>query len=170
MISIWHYHNNSAPTDSLREILQVDIVHNLGFFAPLIVTLWRSGCTSSPPVHCNVTEQHGITIPCRNCWVSTSAIWEGRATINIILQSNTITADLFLFQATRNTTLAFVSFVQGVTLLFFPLLGLLQLADTCCTRYNFIKMSTILLLVSSLVYTNNSGTFSDSSPPTSWYV
>ena len=60
-----------------------------------------------------------------------------------------VTADYFLFQANTNTVFAFVSFVQGATLLFFPLLGLL--VDICCTQYNFIKGSILLFLVPSIL-------------------
>ena len=58
-------------------------------------------------------------------------------------------ADFSLMQTDLNSLLAFVSFVQGGTLLFYPLLGLL--ADICFTRYKFIKLSSLLLLVSSLL-------------------
>ena len=57
-------------------------------------------------------------------------------------------ADYFLFK--QATPLSYsVPGVQGVTLLFFPLLGLL--ADTCCTQYSFIKVPSILLFVASLL-------------------
>ena len=60
-----------------------------------------------------------------------------------------LTANYFLFSVSSNSSMEFVSLLQAVTLMGFPLLG--WLADTCCSRYRFVKFSIILLATSSLL-------------------
>ena len=57
--------------------------------------------------------------------------------------------DFVLFQFTTAGTVAFVFLVQGVTLLLYPMLGLL--ADVRYNRYNFVKVSIHLLFVSTML-------------------
>ena len=57
--------------------------------------------------------------------------------------------DFLLFQFATAGMVAFLFLVQGVTLLLYPMLGLL--ADICCNRYKFIKTSLHLLFVSTLI-------------------
>ena len=53
-------------------------------------------------------------------------------------------------QSLSISVITFLSVVQGITLLLYPLLGLL--ADTCFNRFRFIKVSIVLLFSSSLVF------------------
>ena len=57
-------------------------------------------------------------------------------------------ADFFLVQAST-PVISFVSIIQAIVLLCYPVVGLL--ADTCFNRYNFIRVSLVSLLVSSLI-------------------
>ena len=58
-------------------------------------------------------------------------------------------ADLVIAQEATPLLTSLMHLVQGITLLFYPVLGLM--ADLKCNRYNFIKVSIILLFVSSLL-------------------
>ena len=60
-----------------------------------------------------------------------------------------LTANYFLFSVSSDSSMAFVSLVQAVTLMGFPLLG--WLADACCSRYRFVRFSIILSATSSLL-------------------
>ena len=62
--------------------------------------------------------------------------------VNFIVNTN-----YFLFSVSTNSTSAYTSLTQGLILLFYPLTG--WLADTCISRYKFIKLSTGLLAVAS---------------------
>ena len=58
-------------------------------------------------------------------------------------------ADLVIVQGATPLLTSLIHLAQGITLLFYPVLGLV--ADLKCNRYNFIKVSIILLFVSSLL-------------------
>ena len=58
-------------------------------------------------------------------------------------------ADLSHIQVVTPLLTAFVYLVQGITLLFYPVLGLV--ADLKYNRYNFVKVSIILLFIASLL-------------------
>ena len=60
-----------------------------------------------------------------------------------------LNADCSIAQIGTPLQSAIVYLVQGITLLFYPVLGLV--ADLKCNRYNFIKMSTSLLFICNLV-------------------
>ena len=57
--------------------------------------------------------------------------------------------DWITAQSLSVSTILFVSLVQGITMLFYPFIGIL--ADTCFKRYGFIKISNILLILNSSV-------------------
>ena len=57
--------------------------------------------------------------------------------------------DWITVQSLSVSIILFVSLVQGITLLFYPLIGIL--ADICFKRYGFIKISNILLILNSSV-------------------
>ena len=61
----------------------------------------------------------------------------------------TLFADFFLVQASTPSVISFVSIIQAIILLCYPVIGLL--ADTCFNRYNFIRLSLFSLLVSTLI-------------------
>ena len=61
----------------------------------------------------------------------------------------TFNADLVIVQGASPLLTGLMHFVQGITLLFYPVLGLV--ADLKCNRYNFVKVSIILLSISSLL-------------------
>ena len=58
-------------------------------------------------------------------------------------------ADLSHIQIATPFLAALMYLVQGITLLFYPVLGLV--ADLKCNRYNFVKVSIVLLFISSLL-------------------
>ena len=58
-------------------------------------------------------------------------------------------ADLVIVQGASPLLTGLMHLVQGITLLFYPVLGLV--ADLKCNRYNFVKVSIILLSISSLL-------------------
>ena len=58
-------------------------------------------------------------------------------------------ADFFLVQASSHSVISFVSIIQAIILLCYPVVGLL--ADTCFNRYNFVRLSLVSLLVSTLI-------------------
>ena len=58
-------------------------------------------------------------------------------------------ADLVIVQGASSLLTGLMHLVQGITLLFYPVLGLV--ADLKCNRYNFVKVSIILLSISSLL-------------------
>ena len=60
-----------------------------------------------------------------------------------------LSADFSLAHAGTPLHTAFVYIVQGITLLLYPVLGLV--ADLRCNRYNFVKLSIILLFIISLL-------------------
>ena len=55
----------------------------------------------------------------------------------------------FVLLQLGGTNFSFFFLTLGITLLLYPVLGLL--ADICCNRYNFIKVSFVLLFVSTLI-------------------
>ena len=61
----------------------------------------------------------------------------------------TLNADFSVVQIATPLQTAFVYIVQGITLLFYPVLGLV--ADLKCNRFNFIKLSISLLFLCSLL-------------------
>ena len=58
--------------------------------------------------------------------------------------------DWITIQSLSISVIAYLSLVQGITLLLYPLLGLL--ADTCFNRFRFIKVSIFLLVLNSLLF------------------
>ena len=82
--------------------------------------------------------------------------------------------DWIAIQALSVSVIFFFLLVQGITLLFYPLLGIL--ADTCFNRYRFIKISLVLLFLNSfffliffIIYNTQLGfIFSNGHVP--WYV
>ena len=58
--------------------------------------------------------------------------------------------DWIAIQALTVSVIFFFLLVQGITLLFYPLLGIL--ADTCFNRYHFIKISIVLLFLNSFFF------------------
>ena len=60
----------------------------------------------------------------------------------------TLVADFILIQAATPSVVSFVSVAQAITLLIYPVLGLLT--DTCFNRYNLVRLSVVSLLVCSL--------------------
>ena len=58
--------------------------------------------------------------------------------------------DWIAIQALTVSVIFFFLLVQGITLLFYPLLGIL--ADTCFNRYRFIKISLVLLFLNSFFF------------------
>ena len=58
--------------------------------------------------------------------------------------------DWIAIQALTVSIIFFFLLVQGITLLFYPLLGIL--ADTCSNRYRFIKISLVLLFLNSFFF------------------
>ena len=60
-----------------------------------------------------------------------------------------LNADSSIAQIGTPLQIALVYLVQGITLLFYPVVGLV--ADLKCNRYNFVKLSTSLLFVCNLV-------------------
>ena len=59
-----------------------------------------------------------------------------------------LNADFSIVQIATPLQTAFVYILHGLTLLFYPVLGLV--ADLKCNRYNFVKVSIILSFISSL--------------------
>ena len=58
-------------------------------------------------------------------------------------------ADFSIIQVATPLQTAFVYILHGLTLLFYPVLGLV--ADFKCNRYNFVKVSIILSFISTLL-------------------
>ena len=70
----------------------------------------------------------------------------------LFLHISILNADYFVLQAMTNVFAAFICFVQGDTLLFYPLVE--YLTDTCFTRYKIFSVSICLLLASSVLVTS----------------
>ena len=60
----------------------------------------------------------------------------------------TFNPDVAFLQLSKQIS-SFFLLTLGITLLLYPVLGLL--ADSCCNRYNFIKVSIVLFFVSTLI-------------------
>ena len=67
---------------------------------------------------------------------------------SLLVHFTIINPDVAFLQLSKQIS-SFFLLTLGITLLLYPVLGLL--ADSCCNRYNFIRVSVVLFFVSTLI-------------------